>query len=767
MSDNTWLAFPSNKNCKIWIRNNDRVRNALKLYNPYSHKGKLIKHLFSILPNVAAIMCLPKARSANSADALCELIYSAIDRDTQAFTISISRGTPGPHQKATAIISLPNKPPLFAKIARTPASRNLIYNEKTCLEYLPTINSLPFSIPGIYRYKDYSDASILIQIPHDASTRPVKPTFSSNIIDAAVSLSQLSRNKSDIKSFLSKAVTYDYQVDKHDRQTLTNAHGAIIEHFKNNDFVTHFSHGDFTPWNMYLTGDNNLYIIDWEYARHNQAGLFDIIHFNFMHDRLVQGLNADVIIENTLATTDFYPYLNATGIDSKSVPYYFLIYLLLTLDRSSDNKTIDQYIINCIHKLLVRINYTLEPLRVLVSAYACEPDEGSEPGVGWNMTKAIASQHRTWAITRSNNIEKINHELLRNPVSSLNVLHTDLPRSISFWKKGGRGIRLYYYLWQFFALRTVKKQSVEFDIGHHITFVNDYTFTFLAFMKIPYVWGPIGSNSPWPRSLVTNKKAYMRDNMRIIIQSMIRTLDPLYWLSIKRSSLVIGVNNSIGKHLPVRLLANHKFITHCAIGVEKNAIAEDVKESSNTKFTVVTMGRLLPVKGFILSLHAFKYLADHHSNCQLVIIGDGPEKNAILDTAKKLGIIDIVTRKSWMPRQDALDILKSSDVFLYPSFEGSGMVTLEAMACGTPVVGLNFGGVGSMVSDSSGIKIAVSTFDETIKQLGNALLSIANNNALQHKLSSNAIQHVNNSYLWEKRIIEINTWYRMSLSRRN
>ena len=42
-------------------------------------------------------------------------------------------------------------------------------------------------------------------------------------------------------------------------------------------------------------------------------------------------------------------------------------------------------------------------LRILLSAYACEPDRGSEPGVGWNWVRHLAREHEVWVITRSNN----------------------------------------------------------------------------------------------------------------------------------------------------------------------------------------------------------------------------------------------------------------------------------------------------------------------------------------------------------------------------
>ena len=55
-------------------------------------------------------------------------------------------------------------------------------------------------------------------------------------------------------------------------------------------------------------------------------------------------------------------------------------------------------------------------LKVLAFAYACEPNKGSEPGVGWNLARNIAKYHDVWVLTRSNNRTAIEQELAKAPV---------------------------------------------------------------------------------------------------------------------------------------------------------------------------------------------------------------------------------------------------------------------------------------------------------------------------------------------------------------
>ena len=109
-------------------------------------------------------------------------------------------------------------------------------------------------------------------------------------------------------------------------------------------------------------------------------------------------------------------------------------------------------------------------LKVLISAYACEPGKGSEPGVGWNVAVEAARRHDVWAITRANNRPVIEAELARNPIPSLHMVYYDLPRWTRWWKRGTRGTRLYYYLWQLALYSVVRRlyRKIRFDVTHHV-----------------------------------------------------------------------------------------------------------------------------------------------------------------------------------------------------------------------------------------------------------------------------------------------------------
>ena len=111
-------------------------------------------------------------------------------------------------------------------------------------------------------------------------------------------------------------------------------------------------------------------------------------------------------------------------------------------------------------------------MKVLVSAYVCEPGKGSEPGVGWNWVKQIARFHEVWVITRENYRAPITqHE---DQAADVHWAYFDLPfcSSHQFWRKRLWAEHIYYYLWQIGAYFVGKRLSkeVRFDLAHHVTY---------------------------------------------------------------------------------------------------------------------------------------------------------------------------------------------------------------------------------------------------------------------------------------------------------
>lgn len=390
-------------------------------------------------------------------------------------------------------------------------------------------------------------------------------------------------------------------------------------------------------------------------------------------------------------------------------------------------------------------------MKVLISAYACEPHKGSEPGVGWNWTKQIAKFAEVWVITRANNREVIEEELKKNPEPNIHFIYVDLPKWMRFWKKGQRGVHLYYYLWQFaiyFKARRLAKK-IKFDIAHHITFVNDWMFSGLSFLNIPFVWGPIGSNLPVSHEFLPGMQHYIFDRIKHLFRLLVRFFSPLFLLTLFKSKKIILISKNQLQLYPFKYTKATKIVIQQANAVEIQNKQISYKQRSN--LTIYSAGSLIPIKGFHLALCAISRICLNLMTMKYIISGSGTLKKYLESLAEKMNLKNSVIFTGNIERDKVIDFMQQSDIFLFPSFEGGGMVVLEAMACGLPVVCLDYGGPGEMVTDKCGIKVKPITFEQTVTDLTEALLKLAIDPELRRKMGEAGRKRVTEYYTWEKK----------------
>jgi glycosyltransferase involved in cell wall biosynthesis len=392
--------------------------------------------------------------------------------------------------------------------------------------------------------------------------------------------------------------------------------------------------------------------------------------------------------------------------------------------------------------------------KILISAYACEPQKGSEPAVGWNWVLQVAKFAEVWVITRTNNKEVIEAELKNYPKPNLHFVYVDLPKWMRFWKKGQKGVHLYYLLWQLAAYFKAKELTkiIKYDISHHITFVNDWLPSFLAFLPIPFVWGPIGSHPPIPiKFIMPNKKGIILEIIMVQLRIIFRILNPAFYITVFRAKAIIMIHSSIRKRFPFIFVNNNKIFYKSAIGMSDRINHINTRNRNEKKVNIISVGRLVYFKGFHLALFAISKLLKKRKDISITIIGDGMDRKFLRKLSKKMNIDKHVTFFGNVSREIVIKTMITSDIFLFPSFEGGGMVVLEAMACGLPVVCLDYGGPGEMVTNECGIKIKPRNYDQTIKDLADALLRLADNPELRKKMGDAGKKRVFEYYLWEKK----------------
>lgn len=389
-------------------------------------------------------------------------------------------------------------------------------------------------------------------------------------------------------------------------------------------------------------------------------------------------------------------------------------------------------------------------LNVLLSAYACRPGMGSEPGVGWNMVLEVAKHHNTWVITRKDNQPYIQSELANHPISNLNFIYCDLPGE-KYWKKGLQAVHLHYYIWQISAYLKARAMhgKVKFDISHHITYVRYSTPSFLVLLPVPFIWGPVGGGESAPVTFWQDFGRFGKiyELLRYITR-WIGEHDPFVGLTARKSVLAYATTEETASRL--RRLGARKVQIQSQVGISAEEIGQlnrlETKETTSINF--VSVGRLLHWKGFHLGLRAFAKsgMAD---TGEYWIIGEGREKKRLQKLSEELGISESVKFFGNLPRNKVLEALGQCHVLVHPSLhESGGFVCMEAMAAGRPVICLDLGGPTIQVTEQTGYKIAAKEPDQVVGDLAEAMLSLVKEPHRLKTMSSTSRWHVANTYAW-------------------
>ena len=337
-------------------------------------------------------------------------------------------------------------------------------------------------------------------------------------------------------------------------------------------------------------------------------------------------------------------------------------------------------------------------MKVLMSAYACEPGKGSEPGAGWAWTRAAALDHEVWVMTRENNRDAIDEALRLEPNLRLTPIYLDLPKWARWWKRGGRGLRLYYVLWQGMARRRAKQlhKQIHFDVAHHITLAIDSLPAGVIGIKgLPSVWGPVGGASPFPWLLRRHLGllGFCKESARFVLSGVARRTSGRR--TARAAHLVVVQNREV-----YNSFAQFDPIVEPNVALDQRDFAKSASGPSAAAPVLgrvaLFVGNLIPLKGLTLALEAIAN--DSTGLWNLTVFGGGPDSKRAKSMVDRLGIQQRVQFQGQRPRSEVLAALRHADALMFPSVHDSAAWTVgEAMMSGVFVVCLDLCGPAELV----------------------------------------------------------------------
>ncbi len=241
-------------------------------------------------------------------------------------------------------------------------------------------------------------------------------------------------------------------------------------------------------------------------------------------------------------------------------------------------------------------------------------------------------------------------------------------------------------------------------------------------------------------------------------------IDGLEWWMTYEAKKVISCSSSMKWelehhfHLPsekITIIPNAVDISKYQKKIDKESVKRRYGIESYERM-VLFIGRLVPQKGVEYLVRAIPLILQQHRNVKFVIAGDGWSKDHLERLARSAGFGDKIRFLGFISDSDLTELTMSADVLVVPSvYEPFGIVALEGMAAGVPVVAANVGGLAEIIEhDRTGVLVYSKNF-ESIAWGVNRVLS---DPGYSNWLVQNAKRKVREVYSWEavaKKTIEV------------
>ncbi len=399
--------------------------------------------------------------------------------------------------------------------------------------------------------------------------------------------------------------------------------------------------------------------------------------------------------------------------------------------------------------------------KILVTAYECAPNVGSEPGVGWNWALELArTGHDVWLLTSEESQVKIDKAVAEG---------LELPENLHFscvdilgkrvWREDyQRLIRTHYSLWQILAFYRARRLHREqhFDVVHHLTPGVIRHPSYMGFLGIPFFAGPLGGGEHAPCRLFKGVPWRWQAFEKLRnMTNMVVKIDPFMWLTYSRATKIYCKTEESVRAIPARF--RHKAEQRLEIGCDRAILdkAGNLNTSGGDTLRLIYAGRLLHWKGLHIGIRALASARASGVDCSLTLVGDGPMRSTLEQLARELGVSDYVSWRGVVTQPELFRLYREHDALLFPSLhDSSGNVVLEAMAFGLPVICLDLGGPPVIVGDHGGCIVATErkSVEQVAQGMALAIASLSDREQLAQR--ANACRQRAASLTWTKTVAD-------------
>jgi glycosyltransferase involved in cell wall biosynthesis len=404
-------------------------------------------------------------------------------------------------------------------------------------------------------------------------------------------------------------------------------------------------------------------------------------------------------------------------------------------------------------------------LKVLISAYACSPLRGSEPGVGWGFIKALAEHHDLWILTEKEKFQaEVEIALQKDPklASKVQFHFIQKKRNRTLRKIWPPSYYRYYRRWHWDAFLFAQQlhEKVGFDLAHQLTMVGFREPGYLWQLDIPFVWGPVGGIGFFPWRFLT--EVGLKGSIYYIGYNCINFLHSHFLPRPKKAAKKAGQGLITATPENQAGALNYwgcNSMVMTEVGLPCPVSSEISRRAEGESLKIVWTGLHVPRKALGLTLKGLSLL-DREINWELHVLGKGEKTERWKNNAQQQGIADRCHFHGWLTRQDALSVMQTSHVLLITSLRDlTSTVTIEALALGVPIICLDHCGFSHVVTSECGIKIPVTSPRQVAAEIAASIKQIWGDEVWRQDLASGAL-HRADFFSWEKKAKQIDGIYK-------
>ena len=401
----------------------------------------------------------------------------------------------------------------------------------------------------------------------------------------------------------------------------------------------------------------------------------------------------------------------------------------------------------------------MSKLRILVLVPEGNPDSFSSALVGYSHSEALARLHVVTLAIRVCNEEAVRRKqahfhaieaislpwldridawifrwILKNDYAAQARTAFQYPFSLAFE----------WYVW-----RRMRAQIMagDFDVVLRLTPITSVLPSLFAYLlrrgPIPFVIGPINGGLPWPQGFSQAKKQRERISS---LRRLCRLMPFARSTYRNAAAIIVGSSQTYAEFSDYR----EKLFFVPENGINASLCPDALRSSLRSdKLELIFVGGLIPIKGCDLGLRAASSLL-LTGLARFTIVGDGPERKALEELTRSLGIEQVVSFCGWLSHSEALARMRAADVFVFPSIRDyGGAVVFEAMGMGAVPVVVDFGGPGDIVHPEVGYKVSLTNESDVIRQIEKILADLECDRKLLDSLRERGMRYARECLSWD------------------